>query len=251
MSDEKEPVKAKWVVTVGGGDWGTVKYGIVEYLRKHPRMRAATAIVGLLWVIGWLASMGGFKWHVLYLPMMSTFFVTPTLLWLAVVSGPDFSLTFQEKKPDAPPPALPLPESKGVLDPEGYGIEALNRSFDSAECYGRSSFRWAMFALLAGIAFGGTAMFLSHGLFKIRDEYVQQIAALLAGTMFLICALLLLRAMFVFRRASTIHDKLLEMQKVITAIRFLERSKEASSVSVDPSFVVTKLLTPAKGVAGE
>ena len=54
---------AKWTITVGGNEWGTVKYGIVEYLRKHPRMRAITAILGLLWVVGWVASTMGFKWH--------------------------------------------------------------------------------------------------------------------------------------------------------------------------------------------
>jgi hypothetical protein len=245
MPDEKEPVK--WIVTIGSGDWNTVKYGIVEYLRERPKMRAATAVVGLLWVVGWLATMGGFKWHLGYLPAMSTFFVTPTLLWFAVVSGPDFRLAFGETKPSVPPPPpTPSPESKGILD----GVEALNKTFVSTEGYARSSFRWAIFALIAGIAFGCAAVFLSYDVVKIGIDHIPLAASVLAGTMFVICGLLLLRAMLVFRRASVVLDKLLDLQKVMTAIRFLERSKDVP-VSVDPSFVVTKLLTPSKGFASE
>lgn len=42
----------KWTITVGGNEWGVVKYDIVEYLRRRPKTRAATAIVGLLWMTG-------------------------------------------------------------------------------------------------------------------------------------------------------------------------------------------------------
>jgi hypothetical protein len=91
MADEKKPVQ--WTHTIQGGDWNVVKYGIVEYLRKRPRMRAATAILGLVWMFGWLLSFGGFKWSFALLPALSAWFVSPVLLWMAVVSGPDHSLT--------------------------------------------------------------------------------------------------------------------------------------------------------------
>ncbi|MGI4756599.1 MAG: hypothetical protein ACRYGF_07095 [Janthinobacterium lividum] len=59
MADEKKPVQ--WTHTIQGGEWNVIKYGIVEYLRENPRMRAATAILGLVWILGWLLSLGGFN----------------------------------------------------------------------------------------------------------------------------------------------------------------------------------------------
>jgi hypothetical protein len=121
MSEDRKP--AKWVTTLGAGEWNIVKYGIVEYLRTRPRMRAATAIAGCAWLVGWVVSLAGFKWQFLLLPSISAIFGAPTLLWLAIHAGPDFELKFGETKP-APPPVTVSPELKGPIDPEAYGIKA-------------------------------------------------------------------------------------------------------------------------------
>lgn len=241
----EENKTAKWVVTLGGGEWSTVKYGVVEYLRTHPKMRAATVVTGLLWVVGWIISTAGYKWHFLLFPAMSTFFVTPTLLWLAVVSGPEFRLAFAEPKtPD--PPGVSSTEVKTLLDAEGYGLEALNKSYISNEAYGRSAFRWALFALIAGIAAASGNMWLIlFGAAKSTLDHASLFVWILAGTLFLLCVILLVRSMLIFRRTAAIHDKLLELQKAITAIKYLERSHEKPT-SIDPSLVITKLLSPLR-----
>jgi uncharacterized membrane protein YhaH (DUF805 family) len=242
MAEENK--SAKWVITLTGGDWATVKYGVVEYLRKHPRLRAATAVSGLAWMVGWIAVTAGFKLQSSILPTASIFFVTPTLLWLAVVSGPDFQLAFGESK--APPKSQePSVDSKGPIDPEGYGIEALNKSYKSADAYGRSSFRWALFALLAGIAMAsGSVWFAVNGTANISPAHVFPFIWILSGALFLLCVILLVRAMFAFRRATAIHDKLFDFQKAITAMKFLERSKEVKAL--DPSTVIAGLLSSRK-----
>jgi hypothetical protein len=242
VADEDKP--SKWVVTLGGGEWGTVKYGVVEYLRKRPRMRAATAVTGVLWVAGWLASMAGFKWQSSFFPTISTIFVTPTLLWFAVVSGSDFSLAFE--KPKIPDPPKPPPvEVKGVLDAEGYGLEALNKSYDSAESYGRSSFRWAMFSLVVGVAVAsGNAWLISFGGARFNIDHAALFIWILSAMSFFLCTILLVRSMIVFRRATVIHDKLLDLQKTITVMKFLERSNDPRAV-IDPSIVVARLLSPS------
>ena len=137
MPEEKGPDenKPKWTVTLGGGEWGTVKYGVVEYLRKHPRMRAVTAISGLTWMLGWLASTSGYHWHFLLLPTMSALFVTPTLLWFAVVSGPDFRLAFGEAKTPAPP-APPPPNA--YAHKLRWTAAATNRDSDPHRAPGRA-----------------------------------------------------------------------------------------------------------------
>jgi hypothetical protein len=187
--------------------------------------------------------MGGFNWHFALLPTASMFFVTPTLLWLAVVSGPEFRLVFGESKPAIPPPAPTAMPTKAsaLLDPEGYGIEALNARLVSTESYARSSFRWSMFSLITGIAFGLVEVTLSSGLFKAHMDHSQTtVVMILSGTMSLLSALLLLWSMIYSRRASAIQDKLLEMQKVLAAIRFLETAK--TPISVDPAMVVNRLM---------
>jgi hypothetical protein len=157
-------------------------------------------------------------------------------------------LAFGENKTPAPP--APPPNTNAVLDPEGYGIEALNKSFISTEVCGRGSFRWAMFALIAGLAFGSVGVMLSTGALKIGVDHALLVAIWsVSGTMYLLSAILLLRSMLYFRRTAEIHDRLLDLQKTITAIKFLERTKEGS-VSVDPAFVLTKLLSPSKELAG-
>ncbi|MGD0797959.1 MAG: hypothetical protein ABR910_09565 [Acidobacteriaceae bacterium] len=244
IDGEKVPEEikpAKWTVTVGGNEWGTVKYGIVEYLRRHPRMRAATAITGVLWVGGWLASTAGFRWHIVWFPAISAVFVTPTLLWLAVVSGPEFKLTFPEAKtPDSP--VAPTTAAKAVLDPEGYGIEALDKSYVWTEGYARSSFRWSMFSLFAAIFVGAANLWLITigALFVIRF-YTATFIWVFAATLLLLCIIFIVRSMFLFRRAASIHDRLLQLQKTITAIKYLERT-QGGSASIDPSLVISSLL---------
>jgi hypothetical protein len=197
-------------------------------------------------MLGYVASMCGFKFHVAVLPAISMFFMAPTLLWLAVVSGPDFRLAFPEPKPASPPPPPP-PEARGLVDPEGYGIEALNKSFVSAETYGKSSFRWAILSFFLFITSGCGAILFSSG--AVKSGIDSPIAAIVcigfSIAMFLNCGMFLVRSVVVFRRASRIQDKLLEFQKAITALKFIERTKE-KSVSVDPRTVITNLLSPSR-----
>lgn len=243
MTDESK--SAKWVVNLKSGEWGTVKYGVVEYLRRHPKMRAATSVTGLLWVAGWLATSMGYKWHLLLLPAISTIFMTPTLLWFAVVSGPDFQLGFAEAKtPDSSVnPAIPV---KSVLDPEGYGIEALDKSYVWTERYARSSFRWAMFSLIAGITVAcGNGWLITSGS-RISSQYHSSIFIwIFAATFFVLSVIFLVRSMFLFRRAAIIHDRLLDLQRTLTAIKYLERSQNQSP-GIDPSMVIAKLLSPSQ-----
>ena len=129
-----------------------VKYGIVEYLRKRPRMRAATAIVGLIWMFGWLLSFGGFKWSFALLPAVSAWFVSPVLLWMAVVSGPDHSLTFAPPKaPDAPAaPALPAGQNS-LLNPEDSGMAGVNSTCNAVRNQAAGAYQGFLFFFITGM----------------------------------------------------------------------------------------------------
>jgi hypothetical protein len=240
MASEEQP--AKWTITLsGGGEWATVKYGVVEYLRKHPKLRAATAIVGLVWVAGWIASTAGFKPHLVWFPAVTSIFVTPTLLWLAVVSGPDFKLVFGS--PEAPKtPVLKAPAIEGPLDAQNFGIEALNAHLLRTEAYARNSFRWSISCLIGGMV-AGSARFWPVA--YRPDAGQNNLLLLITGALFLIAVLMLVRSMMKSHRAMKLHDELLELQKALTAINFIEKVGLAQA-SIEPSFVFEKLLGPTK-----
>lgn len=151
MADEKKPVQ--WVHTIQSGDWNVVKYGTVEYLRKHPRMRAATAILGLVWMFGWLLSFGGFKWSFSLLPALGAWFVSPVLLWMAVVSGPDHSLTFAPPKVPDPPAAPALPaEKSNLLNLEDSGMNGLNSTCSAVRNQAKGAYQGFLFFLITGMS---------------------------------------------------------------------------------------------------
>jgi hypothetical protein len=215
---------SKWTVTVGGSEWGTVKYGVVEYLRKRPKMRAVTAITGLLWVGCWIASTAGFKWNLTLFPAISTFFVTPTLLWFAVVSGPEFSLKFPE--PKAPETkTVPTKELSGVLDPDGYGIEALNKTYLDIEKERRSSFGWAIFALLSTITLVSCNVWMLYfGASKI-GHYVPLMLWIFSSSLLLLSFAFAFRSFSASRRSFAIHGRLCDLQKTLIMIKHIEKSR--------------------------
>jgi len=241
---EEKPRKT-WVVSLGGGEWATIQYGIVEYLRRHPRMRVATVCLGLAWVVGWLLTTMGFKWHSVVFPSIATLFAAPTLLWLAVVSGPDFELAFAAPKTIEPKPEVS--KVKGLIDAESYGIEALNTSLTSAEGYGRSGFRWAVFCLLTGITSGCVAVWLANTrpLLAMR-EHTGTFVWVACASFFVLSALFLIRSMLQFRRANSLQDKLLDLQKTLTAIRLVE-FPHGEPLQISASFVANKLLGKTGG----
>jgi hypothetical protein len=231
----------KWTITLSGGEWGTVKYGIVEYLRKHPKTRTATAILGLVWVVGWIASTAGFKPHLVWFPTVSAIFVAPTLLWLAVVSGPNFKLVFgPAETPKAPSTGPPL--IVGPLDAQNFGIESLNAYLLATESYGKKSFRWSMLCLIGGIVSASTRFWPSS--YRPGPEQSDLIWLITAG-LFLISSLMLVRSMMMSGRAMKLHDQLLELQKTITAMKFIEKVG-TEDASIEPAVILEKLLGSTK-----
>jgi hypothetical protein len=193
-------------------------------------MRAATAIAGCVWLAGWVVSLAGFKWQFLLLPSISAIFGAPTLLWLAIHAGPDFELKFGEAK-SAPSSEIVSPEPKGPIDPEAYGISALNESYSSINAYARSGFRWGLFTfLLAAALTSGFIWLTASGVEKIGHTQIFPAAIFLIAPPYFISALIIFRSTLAFRRAASIHDKLLELQKTIIAIRYIEASSDAKKV---------------------
>jgi len=99
-----------------------------------------------------------------------------------------------------------------------------------------------MFSLFAAIFVGAANLWLITigALFVIRF-YTATFIWVFAATLLLLCIIFIVRSMFLFRRAASIHDRLLQLQKTITAIKYLERT-QGGSASIDPSLVISSLL---------
>ncbi len=244
MADEKSPVH--WTHTIQSGDWNVIKYGIVEYLRKHPRMRSATAILGVVWMFGWLLSFGGFKWTSSLLPTIGGWFVSPVLLWMAVVSGANHSLTFAPPKAPDPPTAPALPEAKSkLLNPEEFGIEGLNSICNATREQAKGAYRGFLFCLITGICvstaylllLGANASFISY-------RHVSLYVWAAAGLFLFLSVVQLLRSILLEKRTSRLEDKMVELQSTITALKFIERNPGSITASIDSTTVITKLLAP-------
>ena len=242
MADEKKPVH--WTHTIQGGDWNVVKYGIVEYLRKRPRMRAATAILGLVWMFGWLLSFGGFKWSFALLPAVSAWFVSPVLLWMAVVSGPDHSLTFAPPKAPDPPAAPALPAGKNsLLNPEDSGMEALNSTCSAVRNQAKGAYQGFLFFLITGMGVSLVNLILlgMHAAF-IHYGHAWLYVWATAGVFFLLSMIQLVRSAMLERRTSRLEDKLIALQGTVTALKFIERNLGSTTAAIDSAAVIRKLL---------
>lgn len=101
-----------------------------------------------------------------------------------------------------------------------------------------------MFCLFAAIFVGAANLWLiSNGSPFVTQFYTATFIWVFAATLLLLCIIFIVRSMFLFRRAASIHDRLLQLQKTITAIKYLERT-QGGSASVDPSVVISSLLEP-------
>lgn len=233
MADEKKPVH--WTHTISSGDWNVVKYGMVEYLRKHPKMRGATAILGLVWMFGWLLSFGGFKWSFALLPALSAWFVSPVLLWMAVVSGPDHSVTFALPKTPDPPAAPALPAgNNSLINPEDFGIDALNSTCSAVRNQAKGAYQGFLFFLITGMSVSMANLILlgTHVSF-IYYEHAWLYVWATAAAFFLLSVIQLVRSALLERRTSRLEDKLIKLQGTITALKFLERNPGSTTASID------------------
>ena len=93
--------RPRYTCTLQGSQWDVAYYGIVEFLRVHPVWRTGVAAIGVLsfifLVVDFVVTVPGVpkgSWLVFL-------FVTPSLLWMATVSGSSFELVFPAAKASA------------------------------------------------------------------------------------------------------------------------------------------------------
>jgi hypothetical protein len=58
-----------------------------------------------------------------------------------------------------------------------------------------------------------------------------------------LCSIFLVRSMFLFRRASRIHDRLLELQRALTVIKLIEGNSVVAA-TLDAGAIISRLLEP-------
>lgn len=242
MQEEIEP-KSKFTVTLSGSDWGTVKYGVVEFLRHHPRWRAATAILGVLWIVAYFASLAGFHPKLILFPTISAIFVTPTLLWLATVSGPDFKLTFPDPKQSLPSRSVenqatsPPPST----DPYDVGLSTRTEAYKNVESLARSSVRQSLLFVFLALLTWGSAAWLEVS----RPNTVGFIRLALAPSIvfLIISALFFIRYLSSSRNSKRLFREVLSFQRIGLALK-LASSLDTEAKKAAEENLVRELSSP-------
>ncbi|MGI4756600.1 MAG: hypothetical protein ACRYGF_07100 [Janthinobacterium lividum] len=162
---------------------------------------------------------------------------------MAVVSGPNHSLTFAPPEPETPV-ADTLPAAKGgLLNPENFGVEALNATCIAARDQARGAYRGFLFCLVMALGLSITNLIF----LRLHFAFIYYGKAWLyvwgtAGAFFLLCVIQLVRSTLLGRRTTQLEDKLIELQGTMTALKFLERNTGSTAATINSTALITKLL---------
>jgi len=153
--NQRPEARAPYTITLQGTKWDVAYYGIVEFLRVHPRWRATVAVLGvlalLLLVAGFFVTVPGVSKGS---AVICLFIATPSLLWIATVSGPSFELVFPAAKASAEREIAEKQFDKSQTPEDALNLDfkRLSEYYAINQSQARSSFRWAKFSMLVGFA---------------------------------------------------------------------------------------------------
>ena len=233
-------------VTMGTGEWAVATYGIVEFLRKRPAWRVIVAILGLASLLLLVSSFTGPKIPGIY-PFVFIF-ITPTLLWMATVSGPSFELVFPAARESA---ERELAEKK--FDQSQTPEDALNLDFKRLSEYyainqaqARSSFRWAKFSMFVGFATIVAGIWLFYFRPTQPDKFMATLSAATGCVINIISGLFLRLHSQTQDRALHYYEPLARLQRLSLAIRLVDAHQDPSEQTQARNLVIQELLASSR-----
>jgi len=238
---ESNNVNAPTLIGLSRSSFNIVAYGVIQYLKGKTFLRTVIFISGLLSLI--LAIVV----YLNLLPMPSVqlagkigFFITGgLLLWMAVVSGSNFRvyiredqatrerITAEEQFENSPNPSAAL-----ELD-----TKRLNEYYTINQGQARSSFRWAVFAMLSGlgtIIAGIWFFYLRQGL---QDTFMTSLSTAAGLVVNAISGLFLYMHNKTKEQSVYYYDRLVRLQHISIAIQLAgthgsEKAREDSTNKV-------------------
>ena len=240
----------RYTHTLSSSQISVIKYGIVEYLRIHKFCRAAVAILGMLLPIIWFAMyLGLIKFTIV--PNASLFtaiiVVAPSLLWAAVVSGPEFELVLSTE--DAAKERQLAEEkfeaSKAPEDALNLDQAQLNEYYTINQNQARSSFRWAVICMFLGFGtiIGGVWYFY---LGKTPDSYMASLSTAAGIVVQVVSGLFLYLHSRTQNQSLYFFQQLTRLQRISIAIRLMEAHKDSTQTEASRNLLIRELIMSAK-----
>jgi hypothetical protein len=245
MPDSNGPgkIEQRWTTTLDGSQLSIVKYGIVEFLRRHPYWRIAVGTVGTIAFIGDTAFM-----LLIHYGLISYVYVcmvaAPLLLWLATVSGPSFTLTFGVAKATEERQAAEkkFEESQSPQDALSLDFTRLNEYYTINQAQARSSFRWAVFAMIIGLATIISGVWLFYFRRSEPDKFMAGLSTAAGVVLNLISGSFLYLSSKTQDRSLLYYSQLARLQRISLAVRLVENHLDPDEQAQARNLVIARLL---------
>ena len=239
---------ARYTCILQGTQCDVAYYGIVEFLRVHPIWRMGVAALGIVSLILLVAD---FVVTVPGVPKGSWLvflFVTPSLLWIATVSGPSFELVFPAAKASAERQVAEqqFERTQTPEDALNLDFKRLSEYYAINQSQARSSFRWAKFSMLGGFA----TIIVGIWLFYFRpiqpDKFMSTLSAATGCLISIVSGLFLRLHSQTQDRALRYFEPLARLQRLSLAMRLVDAHNEPSEQTQARNLVIQELLEQAR-----
>jgi hypothetical protein len=253
MSTESNPEvptqkRARYTVTMGTSEWNVATYGMVEFLRRHPFLRA---IVAILWLASLLVFISAFTG--LRIPGTPPFpivyiFIAPTLLWMATVSGPSFELVFPAAQASAERQIAEKQFEKSQTPEDALNLDfkRLSEYYAINQAQARSSFRWAKFSMFVGFATIIAGVWLFYFRVGQPDKFMVTLSAATGCVINLVSGLFLNLHSKTQDRALSYYEPLARLQRLSMAMRLVEAHQDAGEQAQARNLVIQELLASSR-----
>lgn len=254
-TNEKQKVatpKVKWTYTLNG-KWGVQTYGVVEFLRVHPVYRWGIGALGVAvctaGVVGYIFNSTNTRFFGISLLalFLSSMVVGPWLIYVTTLSGEHWAVTFpamqaKEEKENA---EREFNKSKTVENALNLDLTKLNEYYVINQSQARSSFGWAVFAMLLGFGTIITGLWLFYFRGGHPDTFMASLSIAAGCVVNLISALFLHLHSKVQARALHHFDQLSRLQNLSIAIQLIDSCEEPTERQGARNLVIRGLMTNA------
>jgi hypothetical protein len=245
---QQPQARTRYTCTLQGTQWDVAYYGIVEFLRVRPVWRAAVSVLGVLSLIFLVAD---FAFTIPGIPKgswLAFLFITPTLLWMATVSGPSFELVFPAARASAERQVAEQQFEKTQTPEDALNLDfkRLSEYYAINQSQARSSFRWAKFSMLGGFA----TIIFGIWLFYFRptqpDKFMSALSAATGCVINIVSGLFLRLHSQTQDRALHYFEPLARLQRLSLAMRLVDAHQESSEQTLARNSVIRELLESSR-----
>lgn len=244
MSDNKEQAPTTiFKLTLSGSLTSVAKYGAIQFLKgnKAARVSAAFAAVGLL-VIGVVVFLE-------LTPIKSTSgfllgFGALQLLWLVVVAGREFEVTFpaQDAAKEREKAEEELKDSKDPNDVLTLDFKRLNEYYIINQNQAKSSFRWAVFAMLFGLTTIIAGIWLFYFKRDVPDTFMASLSTAAGLVVNVVSGLFLYLHHKTQERSLHYYRQLSRVQNIALAMKLAESQPNEDAKAESRNKVIDQLL---------